>query len=102
MAQYAKGVGPVSATFAQGGPVLTSKSRFVKDRLIPADDTWSKKIRANKADDAPTTVSEFLNQPSVFRHDIERNSYEKTGKGGEQSKLEGETKKLPTIKPKKS
>lgn len=64
-----KGKGPVSAKFAKGGDVITSKSRFMK-------------------------------VPDTFRTDIQRVDYDKTGKGGELSKLEGETKVETTVKPK--
>ena len=65
-----KGTGPVSASFATGGEVITSKSRFMKAQ-------------------------------DVFRTDIERNDYNKKGKGGELSKTEGDAKSLTPIKPRK-
>ena len=63
-----KGKGPVSASYACGGEVITTRSRFMKT-------------------------------PDTFRTDIQRSNYDKKGKGGELSKLEGETKKEKTIKP---
>lgn len=73
MTKYAKGSGPVSAQYAAGGPPITTKSRFLKT-------------------------------PDMFRdvakvEDTEQD-YTKKGKGGTLSKTEGETKKLPAIKPK--
>lgn len=62
-----KGKGPVSATFATGGEVITSKSRFMKSQ-------------------------------DVFRTDIERTNYNKSGKGGELSKLTGD-KSEKAVKP---
>jgi hypothetical protein len=64
-----KGTGPVSANYAQGGDVITSRSRFMKS-------------------------------PDVFRTSIERQDYGKTGKGGELSKMSGESKVEKAIKPK--
>lgn len=66
--KYAKGAGPVSATYARGGPEMTTRSRFLKT-------------------------------PDVFRTSIEQQDYDKTGKGGELSKTEGDTKSQPVIKP---
>lgn len=65
---YAKGNGPVSATYARGGPAMNTRSRFMKT-------------------------------PDVFRTSIERQDYGKSGKGGELSKTEGESKVEKTIKP---
>jgi hypothetical protein len=65
---YAKGTGPVSATYARGGPEMNTRSRFIKT-------------------------------PDVFRTSIEQQDYDKTGKGGELSKIEGDTKSQPVIKP---
>jgi hypothetical protein len=65
-----KGKGPVSATFATGGEVITSNSRFMKAQ-------------------------------DVYRTNIERNSYGKSGKGGEMSEVSGDTKSETPIKPRK-
>jgi hypothetical protein len=65
---YPKGLGPISAEYAKGGPAITTKSRFLKT-------------------------------PDVFRTSIERQDYDKKSKGGELSKLKGETKSLKAIKP---
>jgi hypothetical protein len=46
-----------------------------------------------------TSNSRFMKAQDVFRTDIERTDYNKKGKGGELSKLEGETKVEKTIKP---
>ena len=99
MAALSKGAGPVSAEFAVGGPVLTSKSRFVKDKLTPADDTVDRKVRAGKSDDAPTTVSQFLDTPDVFRRGIEKNQYDKKTPGGELSVTKGDNKSKKPLKP---
>jgi len=66
---YAKGSGPVSAKFAQGGECLTSRSRFMK-------------------------VPDFFRTGKSDGQD-----YDKKGKGGTLSKTEGETKKLKAVKP---
>jgi len=63
-----KGKGPVSARYARGGPVVSSRSEFMKT-------------------------------PDQFRTDIERLDYTKSGKGGEKSKLEGDTKSEKPVKP---
>lgn len=65
-----KGTGPVSATFAVGGPMAqTSKSRFMKT-------------------------------PDTFRTDIQRKDYgEKKTPGGEMAKTQGDTKSLKPVKP---
>jgi hypothetical protein len=63
-----KGRGPVTARFAQGGDVITTRSRFLKT-------------------------------PDSFRHDSEKTNFTKVGKGGSQSKLEGDTKSETPIKP---
>lgn len=68
MASY-KGSGPVSAKYAQGGPEITTKSRFLK-------------------------VPDFFRTGKSDGQD-----YDKTGKGGKLSKTEGESKKLTAIKP---
>jgi hypothetical protein len=64
-----KGTGPVSAEYARGGEIITSKSRFMKTQ-------------------------------DTFRTDIGKQNFEKSGKGGELSKLEGETKVKTPVKPK--
>jgi hypothetical protein len=64
-----KGRGPVSAKYACGGEVITTRSRFLK------------------------TKDQFRNDTGVDQ------DYDKKGKGGTLSKLEGETKKLPAVKP---
>ncbi len=46
-----------------------------------------------------TTRSRFLKTPDVFRTSIEKQDYDKVGKGGSLSKLSGETKSEKTIKP---
>ena len=66
---YAKGSGPVSAKYAQGGKVFTTRSRFLKT--------------PNPAD-APRKKLDYD---------------EKQGKGGTLSKTEGESKQLPAVKP---
>lgn len=66
---YAKGTGPVSAKYARGGDVITTRSRFLKT-------------------------------PDVFRTSIEQQDYDKKGKGGTLSKMEGDTKSEKAIKPK--
>jgi len=63
-----KGEGPVSADYAKGGSVLTTRSRFLKT-------------------------------PDVFRTSLERQNYDKKGKGGEMSELKGDTKSEKAIKP---
>jgi hypothetical protein len=65
---YSKGSKPKDAAYAQGGPVITTRSRFLKT-------------------------------PDVFRTDTETNEYGKSGKGGELSKTEGDTKAQKAIKP---
>jgi len=65
-----KGTGPVSAEYATGGEILTSRSRFMKTQ-------------------------------DTFRTDIGPQNYEKDGKGGKLSDTEGDSKKLPAIKPRK-
>ena len=64
-----KGSGPVSANYAKGGEVITTKSRFLK---VPDF------FRTGKSDGQ---------------------NYDKKGKGGTLSKLEGETKSEKAIKP---
>jgi hypothetical protein len=66
--KYSKGLGPVTAEYAKGGPEFSTRSKFMKT-------------------------------PDVFRTSIEEQDYGKKGKGGTLSKTEGETKKLPAIKP---
>jgi hypothetical protein len=46
-----------------------------------------------------TTRSRFLKTPDVFRTSLEQQNYGKKGKGGTLAKTEGETKKLPAVKP---
>jgi hypothetical protein len=69
LAAKQKGKGPVSASFAKGGDILTTKSKFMKTQ-------------------------------DTFRTGIQRTDYDKKGKGGELSKIEGETKVEKAIKPK--
>ena len=73
-----KGTGPVSAEFARGGPSITSKSRFMK---VPDQFTGG---RMPPKETAPV-----------------KQDYNKTSKGGELSDTEGDSKKLPPIKPRK-
>lgn len=47
-----------------------------------------------------TTNSRFLKTPDVFRTSIEQQDYDKKGKGGSLSKMEGESKSEKAIKPK--
>ena len=47
-----------------------------------------------------TTRSRFLKTPDSFRTGKQKNDFDKKGKGGTLAKTEGETKKLPAIKPK--
>ena len=55
-----KGTGPITASFARGGPeVVTSRSRFMKEQ-------------------------------DPFRTDIERNNYDKKSPGGEMAKTTGD------------
>lgn len=68
MASHYKGAGPVSAKYARGGDVITTRSRFMK-------------------------------VPDAFRNDTAKTDYDKKGKGGTLSKLEGDTKKQKAIKP---
>ena len=68
LSSESKGKGPVSAAFAKGGDVITTKSRFLK-------------------------------VPDSFRTGQQKNDFAKSGKGGTLSKTEGDTKKLPAIKP---
>jgi hypothetical protein len=49
--------------------------------------------------DCITTKSRFLKTPNVFTTSIERQDYGKTGKGGELSKMSGESKSEKAIKP---
>jgi len=49
--------------------------------------------------DCITTNSRFLKTPDVFRTSIEQQDYQKRGKGGTLSKMSGETKSEPAIKP---
>lgn len=46
-----------------------------------------------------TTRSRFMKSLDSVRTGVQKNDFEKVGKGGTLSKLEGETKKLPTVKP---
>jgi hypothetical protein len=64
-----KGKGPVSARYAVGGPHLYEG----RDR--------------------------FMKTPDQFRTDKERLDYDKKSKGGELSKLEGDTKSEKPVKP---
>jgi hypothetical protein len=66
---YTKGTGPVSAAFAKGGPEITTKSRFMK------------------------TPNQFTTGRGV------KKDFDKVGKGGTLSKLEGDTKSEKPIKP---
>lgn len=70
MSHY-KGSGPVSASYAKGGECLqTSRSKFMKT-------------------------------PDMFRTGKgDGQDYGKSGKGGTLAKVEGDTKKLPAVKPK--
>jgi hypothetical protein len=67
---FTKGTGPVNTTYAEGGEVLqATKSRFLK------------------------TPNEFTTGKGVPQ------AYNKSGKGGEMSKLEGDSKSETPIKP---
>jgi hypothetical protein len=46
-----------------------------------------------------TTRSRFLKTPDVFRTSIEQQDYDKKGKGGSMSKLQGDSKSKKAIKP---
>jgi hypothetical protein len=46
-----------------------------------------------------TSRSQFMKAPDQFRTDKERLDYDKKSKGGELSKLEGDTKSEKPIKP---
>jgi hypothetical protein len=63
-----KGEGTKPAEYAKGGPVIATRSRFLKT-------------------------------PDVFRTDTETTDYGKSGKGGELSKTEGDTKSQKAVKP---
>jgi len=65
-----KGTGPVSANFAKGGEVITTRSKFLKTQ-------------------------------DTFRTSIQEQDYEKSGKGGTLSKLEGDAKSEKPIKPRR-
>jgi hypothetical protein len=93
--KYAKGSGPVSATFAEGGDVISHVSRFAKGRSAPP----AFRAEAKRDEDVWPQKSQFLSAPDVFRTGLERNDYEKKGKGGEHSKLEGDSKSEKPIKP---
>lgn len=47
-----------------------------------------------------TTRSRFIKTPDAFRTGIQKTDFDKTGKGGELSKTEGETKAKTPPKPK--
>ena len=46
-----------------------------------------------------TTRSRFMKVPDTFRTSLQKQDYDKKGKGGTLSKTEGETKVKKTIKP---
>jgi hypothetical protein len=46
-----------------------------------------------------TTRSKFLKVPDTFRTSLQKQDYEKKGKGGTLSKMEGDSKKEKAIKP---
>jgi hypothetical protein len=69
MAYNYKGKGAISATYAQGGPVITTNSRFLK------------------------TPNQFCTDTGVPQE------YGKSGKGGKLAKTEGDAKSLTPIKP---
>jgi hypothetical protein len=72
---YTKGTGAVSAKYAMGGPCITTRSRFMK------------------------TPNQFTSpQEAAGKPGIEKD-YDKKGKGGTMSECEGDTKKLPAVKP---
>ena len=52
-----------------------------------------------KGGDCITTNSRFMKTPDTFRTSIQRQDYGKSGKGGELSKTEGESKSEKVIKP---
>jgi len=67
--QYVKGSKPVPARFAEGGECI------------------------NK------TNSRFIKTPDTFRTSQQRTDYGKSSPGGEMSDTEGDSKKLPAVKP---
>jgi hypothetical protein len=46
-----------------------------------------------------TTRSKFLKVPDTFRTSLQKQDYEKKGKGGTLAKMEGDSKKEKAIKP---
>jgi hypothetical protein len=52
-----------------------------------------------KGGECITTRSRFLKTPDVFRTSIEQQDYDKKGKGGTLSKMEGDSKSKKAIKP---
>lgn len=52
-----------------------------------------------KGGDCITTKSRFMKSADVFRTSIEQQDYPKKGKGGDLSKLSGETKVEKIVKP---
>lgn len=46
------------------------------------------------------SVSRFMKTPDTFRTDEQRTDYDKKSKGGELSKMSGDTKKEKPVKPK--
>jgi len=52
-----------------------------------------------KGGECITSRSRFMKVPDSFRTGEQKNDFKKVGKGGTLAKMEGETKKLPAIKP---
>ena len=52
-----------------------------------------------KGGECITTRSRFMKVPDTFRTSLQQQDYDKKGKGGTLSKMEGDTKKEKAIKP---
>lgn len=52
-----------------------------------------------KGGECITTRSRFMKVPDTFRTSLQKQDYDKKGKGGTLSKMKGETKVEKTIKP---
>jgi hypothetical protein len=115
---FAKGLGPTPGGMEVGTDPLFPFSGESKDRSTQAADAFLKgyakggpvngyakggdvRTQNDRARGGPviTTRSRFLKTKDVFRDDVERNDYGKSGKGGELSKTEGDTKAQKAIKP---
>jgi hypothetical protein len=83
MTAASKGSGPVTAKYAQGGEVLTQRSRFAKESIYGATPEPGK--------------SRFLKVPDTFRTNEQKTDY--GAKYDPLCKPEGETKVEKAIKP---